>query len=122
MSDARPREEAGPSGSDEQVLLIVVSSDPSTMDDVITVLLDIGVPGATLVEGKGLAAVLRDEMPIFAGLVALLPETTGSRLLFSATPKRLAGAFFDFIEREMPAKQRPLALALPVERMTGLGS
>ncbi len=104
----------------EHVLLIVIASDPTSMDDLLTGLLDIGVTGATLVESKGMAAALREEMPIFAGLVALLPSSTGSRMLFSITTLEQAREVLHFIETELRADIRPIAVITPVLGTVGL--
>ena len=61
-----------------RVLVLMIVSDPGTLDRLITVLLDIGAPGATVIESKGMASIIREEMPMFAGLAHLLPERTGS--------------------------------------------
>jgi nitrogen regulatory protein P-II 1 len=106
--------------AEEHVLLIVIASDPTSMDDLLTGLLDIGVTGATLVESKGMAAALREEMPIFAGLVALLPSSTGSRMLFSITTLEQAREVLHFIETELRADTRPIAVITPVLGTVGL--
>lgn len=105
----------------EHVLLIVIASDPTSMDDLLTGLLDIGITGATLVDSKGMAAALREEMPIFAGLVALLPSSaTGSRMLFSIATLEEAREVLHFIETELRADTRPIALITPVLQVVGL--
>lgn len=106
--------------SEEHVLLIVIASDPTSMDDLLTGLLDIGITGATLVDSKGMAAALREEMPIFAGLVALLPGATGSRMLFSITTHEQAREALHFIETELRADTRPIAVVTPVLGTVGL--
>jgi nitrogen regulatory protein P-II 1 len=106
--------------AEEHVLLIVIASDPTSMDDLLTGLLDIGITGATLVESKGMAAALREEMPIFAGLVALLPSSTGSRMLFSITTLEQAREVLHFIETELRADTRPIAVITPVLGTVGL--
>lgn len=115
-----PAEGKSQPDAEQPVLLIVIAADPAGMDDVITALLDIGVTGATVLEGKGLAAVLRDEMPIFAGLGALLPEVSASRVLFAATKRRVADSFFNYLEEELRPSDRPLAFFSPIERSIGL--
>lgn len=105
---------------DERVLLVVIASDPTAMDDLFTALLDIGITGATIVESKGMAAVLREEMPIFAGLVALLPGATGSRMLFSVATADQAESVAAFIEQEQRSESRPIAVVLPILRSVGL--
>lgn len=104
----------------EHVLLIVIASDPTSMDDLLTGLLDIGITGATLVDSKGMATALREEMPIFAGLVALLPSATGSRMLFSIATHEEAREVLHFIQTELRADTRPIAFITPVLQVVGL--
>ena len=105
---------------DGRVLLVMIASDHAMFDDLITALLDIGLTGATVIESRGMGSILREEMPIFAGLAALIPEHTGSRVLISATTREQAGRVFHFLETEIKAANRPIALTVPVERSAGL--
>ena len=114
--EPRPAEAAGA----DRALLIVIASDPAAMDDLLTALLDFGVTGATLVESKGMAAVLREEMPIFAGLMALLPGSTGSRMLFSVTTHETAQRVLDYIDNELRDDTSTIAVVLPAAQVSGL--
>jgi len=105
---------------DGRVLLVMIASDHAMFDDLITALLDIGLTGATVIESKGMGSILREEMPIFAGLAALIPEHTGSRVLLSATTRVQAERVFQFLEDEIKAANRPIALTVPIERSAGL--
>ncbi|MBX3353249.1 MAG: hypothetical protein KF684_09970 [Phycisphaeraceae bacterium] len=104
----------------DRVLLIIIASSPTQLDDIITVLLDLGLPGATVIESKGLGAILRQEMPIFAGLASLIPDQTGSRLILSVTRPDAAASFFDFLEHEMTGATKPIAFTLPIDRVSGV--
>ena len=111
---------ANPVDAPPHVLLVVVASDPGSMDDLLTALLDFGVTGATLVDSKGMATVLREEMPIFSGLAALLPGATGSRMLFSVTTPETATTVLDYITNEVRADARPIAVVVPALSVAGL--
>ncbi|MGP1308908.1 MAG: hypothetical protein ACTS27_01770 [Phycisphaerales bacterium] len=117
-TDPKTAEQSPPAA--DRVLLIVIASSPAQLDDVITVVLDLGIPGATVIESKGLGAILRQEMPIFAGLASLIPDQTGSRLIFSVSPKDKAQQFFDYLEREFSGAARPIAFTVPIDRVAGL--
>lgn len=104
----------------DRVLLIVIASSPAQLDDIITVVLDLGIPGATVIESKGLGAILRQEMPIFAGLASLIPDQTGSRLILSVSPRDKAEQFFTFLERDFTGATRPIAFTVPIDRVAGL--
>lgn len=103
----------------DRVLLIMIISSPNVLDDVLTAMLDIGVPG-TVIESKGIMAIMREEMPVFGGLASMLGATTGSRIILSATTRALADEVFEFLEREVKAKERPLTFTVPVDKAAGL--
>ncbi len=107
------------STSPEQVLLVVIVANPSTFDDLVTGLLDIGV-SATIVQSKGLMAFLREEMPVFSGLASMMPDVTGSRIVFSVTSRELSGKVLDLIEQEFEANDRPIGLMIGLDRIAGL--
>lgn len=119
MPDAQSESVADDGGKTDPVLLMIVVASPEAMDELVTGMLDIGV-GGTLVDSKGLAAHLREEMPIFSGLAALLPQTTGSRIVFSVARREQAQEVLDYIESEMRHAARPLAFIVPLERVVGL--
>lgn len=101
------------------VLLVLIVANPESFDDLVTGLLDIGV-SATIVQSKGLMAFLREEMPVFSGLAAMMPDVTGSRIAFSVTGSDLAEQVMRFIEEEFEDTQRPIGLAVGINRVVGL--
>jgi len=111
-SDARER--------DGRVLLVMIASNPAMLDDLITALLDIGVTGATVIETKGMGAILREDMPIFAGLASLIPEHTGSRVVLSLTTSKQAEEVFKYLLEELESNERPIAFTTPVDRVCGV--
>ena len=113
---------AGDEATEKQqwVLLIIIASDPDTLDELITGMLDVGLGGATVIESKGLGAILRDEMPIFAGLAAMIPQRTGSRVMLSVTSPERAASAFEYFENELEASHRPIAFTIPVVDVCGL--
>ena len=104
----------------ERVLLVVIASNATVFDELLTALLDIGLTGATVVDSKGMGAIIRQEMPIFAGLASMIPEHTGSRMVFSLTEEERASAVFQYIEEEVKPGERPIAFTMPVNRVVGL--
>lgn len=120
MSEASAPLPAKSTGGVQRVLLVVIASSPEQLDDIITVILDLGIPGATVIESKGLGAILRQEMPIFSGLASLIPDQTGSRLILSVAPEDKAERFFELMEHDFPSAARPIAFTVPVSRVAGL--
>lgn len=118
----RPADTAENGGAQEgRVLLVLISADPSQLDSLITALLDIGLTRATVVESKGMSALLREEMPIFAGLASLMPERTGSKVLLAATTAEVAESVFGYIEDELKPSERPVCFTTPIARYAGPG-
>lgn len=122
MAEDRPAPEEGVDAAEraqERVLLVLIVGSAAAFDDVLTGLLDIGVAG-TVIESKGLMALLREEMPVFGGLASMLPDNTATKIVFSATQRFLADRVFDLLETEFKAGQRPLAFTVPIERVVGM--
>jgi hypothetical protein len=105
----------------ERVLLVMIVPNRTVLDDIVTGLLDMGV-GGTIVESKGLMALVKEEMPVFSGLAALIGEQTGSRVVFSITTEKLAQEVFGFLESEVSEPDRPIAVTVPVSGVLGLRS
>jgi len=130
MAEGAPRtgaEQAEPPASsgrapEDRVLIVLISADPNQLDALITALLDIGLTRATVVESKGMSALLREEMPIFAGLASMMPERTGSKVLLAAGTRRLAESVFEYVEKELKPSERPVCFTTPIERYVGPGA
>ncbi len=100
-------------------LLVLIARTEESFDPVVTALLDAGITGATVLESRGMGAIIRSEMPIFAGLAALLPQSTGSRVILSvAAPDRI-DAVMRFLQ-QLPRERRPIGVTLPVQQVLGL--
>ena len=102
----------------ERRLMVIVLDQPQLVDDLLTGFLDLGVPGATIVESRGMGQIIRQDMPIFAGLAALFPENTGSRLILSVMPKTLVEPVMKLVEEELgenKRKQAAVCFTLPVD-------
>ncbi len=100
-------------------LLMMIARDEAAFDEIVTGMLDTGLEGATIVDSKGIGAILRRDMPIFAGLAALLPQHTGSRMIFSLTTLNRIEAMRRFVQ-EMHPDHQPILVVLPVETVFGL--
>ncbi len=103
-----------------QMVFILVQHSHS-FDAVINTVLDVGISDATVVEARNLAAIMQQEMPIFAGLAALLPQSSGSRAIFALCRADRATTLMTYL-REIPKDDRPIAVVLPVESFLGSDS
>lgn len=99
-------------------LLVMIARDEAALDELVTGMLDVGMTGATVIDSQGLSAILRQDMPIFAGLAALLPQPSGSRVVISLTRIEVIETLKRFID-EMDPVRRPIAMVLPVEDAFG---
>lgn len=64
--------------------LFIVINDPDRLDQVLEILLECEIPGATIIESQGMAKVLSDHIPIFFGLRGLnLNEHESNRTIFA---------------------------------------
>ena len=100
-------------------LLVLIARTEESFDPVVTALLDAGITGATVLESRGLGAIIRSEMPIFAGLAALLPQSTGSRVILSVATADRIEALMRFVQ-QLPRERRPIGVTMPVQQVLGL--
>lgn len=97
------------------VLLVMIVANQGMLDDLVTAMLDLGIQG-TIIESKGLMSLLRDEMPIFSGLAAMIPQRTGSRVVLSVTSAGEIDQVFAFLQNELSDDERPMAFTVPIDR------
>jgi hypothetical protein len=103
----------------DRVLLVLIAKSHAVFDEIITILLDVGVSG-TVIDSKGLMALIREELPVFTGLASMVPETTGSRVVLSVTTPANAEQLFEALKAEIPEADRPIVVTLPVHTMLGI--
>lgn len=107
--------------SSQMRLLVILVQHGQAFDAVINAVLDAGIVDATVVESQSLASIMSKDMPIFAGLAALLPQAVGSRAIFILCQLDKASTLLEFM-REIPKDDRPIAAVFPVEHFLGLDS
>ncbi len=112
--------------SDEKTpvkLLVIVLDQPELVDELVTGFLDLGVQGATVVESRGMGQIIRQDMPIFAGLSSLFPSSTGSRMILSVMPETMVEKVFQLTEEVVGQLDRPnsaVCFTVPVEQFRGI--
>lgn len=94
-------------------LIVGIARSEAGFEQLVNIFLDAGVPGATVIESRGLASILREELPIFSGLAALLPSASGSRTVVAIGPAHAADAVVRFA-RQLPAADRPIIATVPL--------
>lgn len=106
-----------------QKLFLIILDRAELIDDLLTGFLDIGVPGATVVESRGMGSIIRQEMPVFAGLASLFPEHTGSRIIISVIPEDLVDTVFALVEEvagQLEKSSSAVCVTLDVDQFRGI--
>lgn len=106
-----------------QRLFLIILDRAELLDDLLTGFLDIGVPGATVIESRGMGSIIRKDMPMFAGLASLFPDTTGSRVIMSVMPEPLVDKVFELVEELVGQIEQPnsaVCVTLPVDQFRGI--
>jgi hypothetical protein len=104
-------------------LFIAVLKDDEAVDDILTAFLEIGVGGATVVPGRGMAEIVSEQLPLFAGFRDVFRAGGTSRLVLAAVPLPLLEATFEAFRRVAHTTEGPgggVAFSLPIARESGL--
>lgn len=104
-------------------LFLIIVDQPPLVDELLTGFLDIGVPGATVIESRGMGSIIRQDMPIFAGLASLFPESTGNRVVMSVVAEDLVDDVFKLVEEVVGHLDKPnsaICVTLPVDQFRGI--
>lgn len=105
-------------------LLVVVINDPDRLDEILTGFLDLGITGATVINSEGMGRLLPDDIPIFAGLRAVVGEDRPKNTtIFSVVTEDVVRAAVDVVKEvcgDLAAPSTGIAFVLPVEQVIGL--
>lgn len=104
-------------------LFVIILDQPQLLDDLISGFLDLGVPGATILESKGMGQIVRQEMPMFAGLAGLFSESTGSKVIMSVMSLELVDSVFKLVEEltgQLEGPNTAICFTLPVDEFRGI--
>jgi len=63
------------SNSDKHRLLILILNKPECLQALFSVLVELGISGATVLESEGMGKILAQDIPIFAGVKNLFSAT-----------------------------------------------
>jgi nitrogen regulatory protein P-II 1 len=106
-------------------LLIAVINQEEKLEEVLAGFLELGVTGATVVASEGMGRLLRDEVPIFAGLEAIGGDRSRPRnqTLFSVIDddekvERAVALLTEVCDFGRPG--RGIVFTIPVNRAVGL--
>ena len=109
--------------AERKKLVIIILSQPELVEELLTGFLDIGVPGATVLESQGMGSIIKKEMPIFAGMASLFSEQTGSRMIMSVMPESVIETLFELVEEvvgQIDQENSAMCVTLPVDEFRGI--
>jgi nitrogen regulatory protein P-II 1 len=106
-------------------LLIAVINQEEKIEEILSGFLEIGITGATLVASEGMGRLLASEVPIFAGLQALVGRTRPrNQTLFSVIDgDAKVDAAMALLQEVCGSFDNPatgIAFTVPVSRVVGL--
>ncbi len=105
-------------------LFICILKDYRRLDELLLAFLEIGVTGATVVEGRGMGQIIGSEVPIFASLRGLFPGSAqNSHIISCVIEERLVEPCFEKVERVLgPLNQagKGIAFTVPIGQVRGL--
>ena len=105
-------------------LLMCIVKDYRQLDMILEGFLELGILGATVVDGRGMAQVLSKDVPIFAGLSSIFPGgSSDSHLILSVLATDRVAQVFRLIEDVCGSFDTPgsgIMFTLPVAHVRGL--
>jgi hypothetical protein len=105
-------------------LLFCIVKDYRRRDMILEGFLELGIPGATVVEAHGMAQVLAKDVPIFAGLSTLFPGgSSDSHLILSVLKTDMLDAALSLIDDVCGSFESPgtgILFTVPISRVHGL--
>lgn len=106
-------------------LLVAVINQAEKLDDILSGFLELGITGATIVNSEGMGRVLSHDIPIFAGLEALVARTRPqNQVIFSVIDdeSKVDGALTMLQEicGDLDSPATGIAFTIPLLRVVGL--
>jgi len=105
-------------------LLVVVINDPERVDDVLTGFLELGITGATVINSEGMGRILPHQIPIFAGLRAVVGDDRPKNVtIFSVVAKDVVHSAIELVKAvcgDLDAPSTGIAFVLPLDHVAGL--
>ena len=106
-------------------MLVLVLNREEYLDQVLEVLVEVGVPGATVLDSVGMGRLLSYEVPIFAGFRDALPDSRPfNKTIFSVMDDELVSRAIAGIEAVIGDLSEPgagIAVVLDIAQVAGLG-
>jgi nitrogen regulatory protein PII len=106
-------------------LLVYVLNQPDKLDELLAGYVELGIPGATIVDSVGMARVLSESVPLFAGFQALREDSSSANRIILAVIREQdkvaqVRALVEELCGPIEAPGGGLLFTLPVEDVHGL--
>jgi len=105
-------------------LLVFILNKNELLDEVLEAFLELGIPGATILDSVGMGHILAYEIPIFAGLRSVLPGNRPfNKTILALIDAHLVPKVIEAIEQIVGSLDQPgtgIVFTLPVDYAKGL--
>ncbi|MBW2525403.1 MAG: hypothetical protein JRI23_14550 [Deltaproteobacteria bacterium] len=105
-------------------LLVCIVKNHRHAEDILTGFLELGVRGATVIDGRGMGQIVASDIPIFAGFKSLFPVGGGATyMVLSVMEAALTDRAIGVIDEVCGSLEKPgagIAFTIPVSRVVGL--
>ncbi len=107
-------------------LLVVIVNEKEKLEELLEGFVEIGIPGATILDSIGMGQYLKEEVPVFAGFRYLFEESRPfNKTVLSVIPDELEEEAFRLIDKVLGGLSKPgagIAFTLDVNRVEGIRS
>jgi nitrogen regulatory protein P-II 1 len=105
-------------------LVVAVVNDPDKLDEILSGYLELGLTGSTVIGSEGMGRLLSHDIPIFAGLQALVAGSRPqNRTIFSVVSDDKVEPMFALLQDVCGNLESPatgIAFSVPVSKVVGL--
>ena len=97
--------------------LFCIQKDYKKLEELILAFVEHEIPGGTIMEGRGMGQIICQDLPIFAHLAPLFPESNKDSYVFLCLlPDALLPLCFELIERVCAPHTRGVAFSIELGR------
>jgi hypothetical protein len=104
-------------------LLVCIVKDHHQVEEILTGFLELGITGATVLDGRGMGQILSTDVPIFAGFKALFPGGSGGTyMIYSVIESKLVDDIIKLTEEicgNLENAGAGFLFTVPVSRVKG---
>jgi len=104
-------------------LILLILNKTELIDDVVTLFLELGIKGATVLESTGMAKFLSEDIPLFAGFREILKGARPNNMtIFSVVPEEIVEKVATGLEEVVGDFNEPengLFFSIPISNIWG---